>query len=107
MSLQDPIVIVGSARTPMGGFQGDLQGAAAPELGAAAIRAAMDRSGVPSDDIEEVVFGCVLPAGQGQAPARQAALGAGLPLSAEAIGAMGVGGLLDGGGRPVPWGGRG
>ena len=84
MSLQDPIVIVGSARTPMGGFQGDLQGAAAPELGAAAIRAAMDRSGVPSDDIEEVVFGCVLPAGQGQAPARQAALGAGLPLSAGA-----------------------
>ena len=84
MSLQDPIVIVGSARTPMGGFQGELQGAAAPELGAAAIRAAMDRSGVPSEDIDEVVFGCVLPAGQGQAPARQAALGAGLPLSAGA-----------------------
>ncbi|KQV33330.1 MULTISPECIES: acetyl-CoA C-acyltransferase [unclassified Rhizobium] len=84
MSLQDPIVIVGSARTPMGGFQGELQGAAAPELGAAAIRAAMDRSGVPSDDVEEVVFGCVLPAGQGQAPARQAALGARLPLSAGA-----------------------
>ncbi len=82
--MQDPIVIVGSARTPMGSFQGELQGAAAPELGAAAIRAAIDRSGVASDNIEEVVFGCVLPAGQGQAPARQAALGAGLPLSAGA-----------------------
>jgi acetyl-CoA C-acetyltransferase len=82
--MQDPIVIVGSARTPMGSFQGELQGATAPELGAAAIRAAIDRSGVASDDVEEVVFGCVLPAGQGQAPARQAALGAGLPLYAGA-----------------------
>jgi acetyl-CoA C-acetyltransferase len=82
--MQDPIVIVGSARTPMGSFQGALQGATAHELGAAAIRAAIDRSGVAADDIEEVIFGCVLPAGQGQAPARQAALGAGLPLSAGA-----------------------
>jgi acetyl-CoA C-acetyltransferase len=81
MTLHDPIVIVGSARTAMGGFQGDLQGATAPELGAAAIRAALERSGVAPDLVEEVVFGCVLPAGQGQAPARQAAIGAGLPFS--------------------------
>lgn len=80
----DPIVIVGSARTPMGGFQGDLKDATAPELGAAAIAAALDRAGLDRAAVEEVVFGCVLPAGQGQAPARQAALGAGLPLSAGA-----------------------
>lgn len=82
MSDLDPIVIVGSARTPMGAFQGDLSSLAAPELGAAAIRAAVERAGVPAEDVEEVVFGCVLSAGQGQAPARQAALGAGLPMSA-------------------------
>ncbi|MCV9967181.1 acetyl-CoA C-acyltransferase [Pararhizobium sp. BT-229] len=81
MTLHDPIVIVGSARTAMGGFQGDLKDATAPELGAAAIRAALERSGVAPDAIEEVVFGCVLPAGQGQAPARQAAIGAGLPFA--------------------------
>jgi acetyl-CoA C-acetyltransferase len=81
MTVQDPIVIVGSARTPMGGFQGDLQGATASELGAASIRAALERSGVAADLVEEVVFGCVLPAGQGQAPARQAAIGAGLPFA--------------------------
>ncbi|MDE1569358.1 acetyl-CoA C-acyltransferase [Aquabacter sediminis] len=80
----DPIVIVGSARTPMGGFQGDLKDATAPELGAAAIGAALDRAGLSREAVEEIVFGCVLPAGQGQAPARQAALGAGLPLSAGA-----------------------
>ncbi|MFT4160788.1 MAG: acetyl-CoA C-acetyltransferase, partial [Shinella sp.] len=62
--MQDPIVIVGSARTPMGGFQGDLGHATAPELGAAAIRAALTRSGVAPDAVEETVFGCVLPAGQ-------------------------------------------
>lgn len=84
MVLQDPIVIVGSARTPMGGFQGDLGHATAPELGAAAIRAALTRSGVAPDAVEETVFGCVLPAGQGQAPARQAAIGAGLPFAAGA-----------------------
>ncbi len=78
--LQDPIVIVGSARTPMGGFQGDFKDATAPELGAAAIRAALDRSGVDPQTVEETVFGCVLPAGLGQAPARQAAIGAGLPF---------------------------
>ena len=81
MTLQDPIVIVGSARTPMGGFQGDLKDATAPELGASAIRAALDRSGVAADAVEETVFGCVLPAGQGQAPARQAAIGAGLSFA--------------------------
>ncbi|MER2196668.1 acetyl-CoA C-acyltransferase [Methylobacterium brachiatum] len=84
MSDLDPIVIVGSARTPMGAFQGDLGPLSAPELGAAAIRAAVERAGVPAEDVEEVVFGCVLSAGLGQAPARQAALGAGLPTSAGA-----------------------
>lgn len=80
MAMEDPVVIVGMARTPMGGFQGDLKGATAPHLGATAIRAALDRSGVNPETIDEVLFGCVLPAGQGQAPARQAALGAGLPF---------------------------
>lgn len=81
MTQSDPIVIAGMARTPMGGFQGDLSGATASELGAVAISAATSRAGLSADQIEEVIFGCVLPAGQGQAPARQAALGAGLPLS--------------------------
>ncbi len=79
---QDSIVIVGAARTPMGGFQGDFAGLAAPQLGATAIRAAVERAGLPAEAVDEVLMGCVLPAGQGQAPARQAALGAGLPLSA-------------------------
>jgi acetyl-CoA C-acetyltransferase len=74
----DSIVILGSARTPMGGFQGDLKSLSAPELGAAAIRAAVERSGVAAEQVQEVLMGCVLPAGLGQAPARQAALGAGL-----------------------------
>src|SRR5512147_1859707 len=78
----DPIVIVSAARTPMGGFQGELKGFAAPELGAAAIRAAVERAKLKPDDVQEVIMGCVLPAGQGQAPARQASLGAGLPLAA-------------------------
>ena len=78
----DPIVIVSAARTPMGGFQGELKGFAAPELGAAAIRAAVERAKVKPEDVQEVIMGCVLPAGQGQAPARQASLGAGLPLAA-------------------------
>ncbi len=80
--LNDPIVIVSAARTPMGSFQGELRGFAAPELGAAAIRAAIERAGVKPDQVEELIMGCVLPAGLGQAPARQASLGAGLPLSA-------------------------
>src|SRR3990172_2527015 len=75
----DPVVIVGTARTPMGGFQGDFKNVAAPELGAAAIRAAVGRAGVKPEDVQEVIMGNVLSAGQGQAPARQAALGAGLP----------------------------
>ena len=74
----DPIVILGTARTPMGGFQGDLKSLSAPELGAAAIRAAVERSGIAADQVQQVLMGCVLPAGLGQAPARQAALGAGL-----------------------------
>jgi acetyl-CoA C-acetyltransferase len=77
----DPVVIVAAARTPMGGFQGELKGFAAPELGAAAIRAAVERAKLRPEDMQEVIMGCVLPAGQGQAPARQAALGAGLPLA--------------------------
>ncbi len=81
---RDPIVIVGAARTPMGGFQGDLAGATAAELGAAAIAAALAGAGLAPEMVEEVVMGCVLPAGQGQAPARQAGLGAGLPLGAGA-----------------------
>jgi acetyl-CoA C-acetyltransferase len=80
----DPIVIVGAARTPMGGFQGDLAAMSASELGAVSIRAALERAGVPAEQVDELIFGCVLSAGQGQAPARQAALKAGLPLSAGA-----------------------
>jgi acetyl-CoA C-acetyltransferase len=79
---QDPIVIVSAARTPMGAFQGELKDVPAAQLGAAAIRAALERAGLKPDDIQEVLMGCVLMAGQGQAPARQAALGAGLPQSA-------------------------
>jgi len=79
MANADPIVIVAAARTPIGGFQGEFKDLAAPTLGAAAAKAALARSGVAAEDIEEVIFGCVLPAGQGQAPARQAALAAGLP----------------------------
>ncbi|MEO8641674.1 acetyl-CoA C-acyltransferase [Pseudomonas sp.] len=77
----DPIVIVSAVRTPMGGFQGELKSLTAPQLGAAAIRAAVERAGVAPDAVEEVLFGCVLSAGLGQAPARQAALGAGLDKS--------------------------
>ncbi len=79
MTNSDPIVIVGAKRTPMGGFQGDLADVKAPELGAAAIRAALAQAGVAPEDVDDVVMGLVLPAGQGQAPARQAALGAGIP----------------------------
>src|SRR6188474_3160209 len=77
----DPIVIVSAARTPMGAFQGELKGFSAPELGAAAIRAAVERAKIKPEEVQEVIMGCVLPAGQGQAPARQAALGAALPLA--------------------------
>jgi acetyl-CoA C-acetyltransferase len=84
MAASDPIVIVGAARTPIGAFQGDFKDLAAPELGAVAIRAAIERAGIPPDSVDETFFGCVLPAGQGQAPARQAAIAAGLPVSSAA-----------------------
>jgi acetyl-CoA C-acetyltransferase len=80
----DPVVITGFARTPMGGFQGALAGVSATTLGAVAVRAAVARSGVAPEAVEQIFMGCVLPGGLGQAPARQAALGAGLPLSVEA-----------------------
>ena len=79
--LNDPIVIVGAARTPMGGFQGDFASLSASDLGAVAIKAAVTRAGIKPDDVQEVIMGNVLPAGQGQAPARQASLKAGIPLA--------------------------
>ena len=77
----DPVVIVGAARTPLGGFQGDFASLAASDLGAAAIKAAVERAGIEPASVDKTIFGCVLPAGQGQAPARQASIKAGLPLS--------------------------
>jgi acetyl-CoA C-acetyltransferase len=79
--LNDPIVIVGAARTPMGGLQGDFASLAASDLGAVAIKAAVERAGIKPEDVQEAIMGNVLPAGQGQAPARQAAVKAGLPLA--------------------------
>jgi acetyl-CoA C-acetyltransferase len=84
MSTPDPVVILSYARTPMGGMQGALADVTATDLGAAAVRAAVERSGVSGDDIERIYMGCVLPAGLGQAPARQAAIKAGLPKSVQA-----------------------
>ncbi|NRB54699.1 MAG: acetyl-CoA C-acyltransferase [Salinicola sp.] len=81
MNTPDPIVIVGAKRTPMGAFQGALGGLACPQLGAAAIRGALEQARLTPDSLDELIMGCVLPAGQGQAPARQAALGAGLAES--------------------------
>ncbi|MEF9996006.1 MAG: acetyl-CoA C-acyltransferase [Burkholderiaceae bacterium] len=83
--MNDPVVIVGAARTPMGGMLGDFSALSAPQLGAAAIKAAVERSGVAGEKVDEVLMGECLMAGQGQAPARQAALGAGLPNSAGAV----------------------
>lgn len=80
----DPVVIASYARTPMGGFQGALSSISATELGAAAVKAAVERAGVSADAVDRIYMGCVLPAGLGQAPARQAALGAGLGLNTEA-----------------------
>ena len=80
MNKKEDIVIVGASRTPMGGFQGDLTSVSAPQLGSVAIGGALQSAGLSVDDPQEVIMGCVLPAGQGQAPARQAALGADLPL---------------------------
>lgn len=79
---EDPIVIVGMARTPIGGFQGALADVTGPNLGATAIKAALERAKVAPEEVDEVVMGCVLPAGMGQAPARQASLNAGIPVDA-------------------------
>ncbi len=79
--MNDPVVIVSAVRTPMGAFQGELKNFTASELGAAAIRAAVERARIKPEQVQEVIMGCVLPAGQGQAPARQASLAAGLPLA--------------------------
>src|SRR3954470_619300 len=83
--MSESIVIVGASRTPMGAFQGDFSTLAAHDLGAAAIRAALERAGIPGDAIGEVLFGNCLMAGQGQAPARQAAFKVGVPRSAGAV----------------------
>jgi acetyl-CoA C-acetyltransferase len=83
--MAESIVIVGAARTPMGGFQGDFSTLAAHDLGGAAIRAAVERAGIPSDAVGEVLFGNCLMAGQGQAPARQALFKGGLPKSTGAV----------------------
>ncbi|MCH8621804.1 acetyl-CoA C-acetyltransferase [Undibacterium sp. TS12] len=83
--MNDPIVIVGAARTPMGAFQGDFSSLTASQLGAVAIKAAVERAGVKPELVEEVLFGNCLMAGQGQAPARQALLAAGLPVSTGAV----------------------
>jgi hypothetical protein len=80
ISASDPIVVLSYARTPMGGFQGALAGVSATDLGATAVKAAVERAGVAGADIERIYMGCVLPAGLGQAPARQAAIKAGLPV---------------------------
>ena len=80
--MSDTIVIVSAARTPMGGFLGDFAALTCAQLGSVAIRAAVERAGLKPEQVDEVIMGCVLPAGQGQAPARQASLGAGLPLAA-------------------------
>ena len=79
--MSDPIVIVSAARTPMGSFQGAFSPLAAHDLGGAAIKAAVERAGLKPEQVDEVIFGNVLMAGQGQAPARQATLKGGLPLS--------------------------
>ena len=83
--MNDPIVIVGAARTPMGAFQGDFSSVSAVELGAVAIKAAVERAGLKPDQVQDVLFGNCLMAGQGQAPARQAAIKAGIPVSAGAV----------------------
>ena len=83
--MHDPIVIVGAARTPMGAFQGDFASVTAVELGAVAIKAAIERAGIDPKEVQDVLFGNCLMAGQGQAPARQAAIKAGIPVSAGAV----------------------
>src|SRR3569833_3317381 len=83
--MNDPVVIGGAARTPMGAFQGDFSSLPASDLGAVAIRAAVERAGIAPDQVQDVWFGNCLMAGQGQAPARQAAIKAGIPTSAGAV----------------------
>ena len=83
--MNDPIVIVSAARTPIGGMMGELSGLAGHELGSIAIRAAVERAGLKPEQIQEVIMGCVLPAGLKQGPARQASLGAGLPAATGSI----------------------
>ncbi|QDM39995.1 acetyl-CoA C-acyltransferase [Altererythrobacter sp. TH136] len=83
-SAADPVVILSYARTPMGGMQGALSDVSATDLGATAVKAAVERAGIAGEDIERIYMGCVLPAGLGQAPARQAAIKAGLPTSVQA-----------------------
>ena len=85
LDTKDPVVILSYARTPMGSFQGALSGATAVDLGAASIKAAVERAGVAPEQVDRAYMGCVLPAGLGQAPARQAAIKAGLPTSTEAV----------------------
>ena len=97
----DPIVVAGMARTPMGGFQGALAAVDAPALGAAAIGAALERAGVDGAEVGETVMGCVLQAGQGQAPARQAARAAGLP---DSVGATTVNKMCGSGMRAAMFG---
>jgi len=82
--MTDPVVILSARRTPIGAFQGALSTLTAPQLGSVAMRAAIASAGIPPADVDEVLMGCVLPAGLGQAPARQAALGAGVPIEVPA-----------------------
>lgn len=82
---QDPVVIVSATRTPMGGMLGSLSGVRSPDLGATAIKAAVERAGIQAEDVDQVIMGCVLPGALGQAPARQASLAAGLPLAAGCV----------------------
>src|ERR1044072_9117477 len=84
------VVIVGAARTPIGSFQGSLASLTAPQLGAIAIKAALERAGVPPSSVDQVLMGCVLQGGVGQAPARQAALAAGLPDTTPCVTEQGV-----------------
>ncbi|MGZ9058430.1 MAG: thiolase family protein, partial [Burkholderiaceae bacterium] len=83
--MNDQIVIVSAARTPIGGLLGDFSSLQAHQLGAVAIKAAVERAGIASDAVDEALMGCCLMAGQGQAPARQAVLAAGLPQSVGAV----------------------
>ena len=78
---KDPVVIASIARTPMGSFQGTLSSVAGPDLGSVAIKSSLERANIDPGVISEVIMGCVLPAGQGQAPARQAAINAGIPVA--------------------------